>query len=82
MLRIIQALSLCCFGIALFFYGQFPSLGLVKRQSDVSKQSRDTSGGVFDRLVFVVIDALRHDFAIGPKSHMAFLNRYITGSFK
>lgn len=50
--------------------------GSIHRPSAQKLSSGSSFHGKFDRLVFVLIDALRSDFVYGDKSPMAFTKRY------
>ncbi|GAA6005439.1 mannose-ethanolamine phosphotransferase LAS21 [Rhodotorula paludigena] len=57
-------------GLALFARGFFPVKPLLAGYSAYESYADEPA---FSRLAFVVVDALRSDFALGPASHMAFV---------
>jgi ethanolamine phosphate transferase 2 subunit G len=70
---------LCLLGTACFLYG-FLQFDIPATQNSSSYESSVTEGNrspLFDRLVFMVVDALRQDFAFGSNSSMRFLRQLI-----
>ncbi|GAA5822035.1 hypothetical protein JCM11251_004836 [Rhodosporidiobolus azoricus] len=73
-------------GAALFARGFFPVKPLLPGYSDAqsyiadavsSSVGGDAASAPFSRLAFVVVDALRSDFLLGPGSHFSFANSLI-----
>ena len=64
------------FGIAIFLKGFFP---LKKNSSgfSVTNEHGRVVHGKFDRLIIIMIDALRADFVFGDSSYMSFTNKLI-----
>lgn len=69
------ALILQFLGLFFFAKGFFPVK--IANLTGFAKQDVDDVKPLFDSLVFVVIDALRSDFAYGPKSQMKALQEFI-----
>lgn len=67
------------FGIAIFLKGFFP---LKKNSPRTSENSLNgsTVRSKFDRLIIVMVDALRADFVLGNDSYMNFTKRLIDSS--
>ncbi|GAA5923533.1 hypothetical protein JCM3775_000418 [Rhodotorula graminis] len=81
-LRLSSALVLAVAGLASFALGFFPVKpllpGFSSRQTYEDECASPSGPGelrsdAFSRLAFVVVDALRSDFALGPESRMSFL---------
>ncbi|GAA5892934.1 mannose-ethanolamine phosphotransferase LAS21 [Sporobolomyces salmoneus] len=81
--RFSLAILLSSFGIACFFRGFFPLKPLVPGYTEPQRYSPfDTAKGSardepFSRLVFMLVDALRSDFAFAPESEMKFVQSLI-----
>ncbi|GAA5950803.1 hypothetical protein JCM21900_002023 [Sporobolomyces salmonicolor] len=71
-------------GLALFSRGFFPVKPLVtgwtesRKYAAGSASSEPSDDAPFSRLVFVLVDALRSDFAFGPDSHMSFVSALVS----
>ncbi|GAA5864210.1 hypothetical protein JCM1840_006702 [Sporobolomyces johnsonii] len=71
-------------GLALFARGFFPVKPLVTGWTEPSQYAADSTSSEpsddapFSRLVFVLVDALRSDFAFGPDSHMSFVSSLVS----
>ena len=61
-------------GIVIFLKGFFP---LKKNSSGFSKRNENKLFDKFDRLIVIMIDALRADFVFGNSSYMNFTNGLI-----
>ncbi|GAA5889616.1 hypothetical protein JCM8208_001076 [Rhodotorula glutinis] len=81
-LRLSSSLVLAVAGlasVALGFYPVKPLLPGCSRRQRYEEEPASPTGpgelrsGAFTRLAFVVVDALRSDFALGPGSHMSFV---------
>ena len=59
-------------GVSIFFFGYFP-LNLSHSGQPVSPQHRPPVPPLYDKLVLIVIDALRYDFVLSPNSPMSFV---------
>lgn len=66
--------TICILIFSLGFF-EFPPTGLP--ENDVEKGEKVQMEATYDRLVFVVLDALRSDFVYGSNSQFKFLNRKI-----
>lgn len=79
--NVLLAIAVLVFATGFFPYKPvLPGLATFEASEDGLSGSQDSPKPVFDRVVFMVVDALRSDFVYGHHSGFDFTQRYDTNS--